>query len=323
MRVLSREGYALQTIDAAGLQGRGFRGKIQGLAAVPRSLWQSRGILRSFQPDVVIGVGGYASGPVVLAAWFLGVKTAIHEQNAFPGLSNRILGRVVDRIFISFADSGRHFPPSRTVLTGNPVRRRIRQAPPGPQSGGESPQRTSPFTLFVFGGSQGAHRLNEAMVEALEQLGDPQGGWRIIHQTGEKDFPRVKAAYAERGLTAEVEPFIDDMDRAYRAADLVICRAGATTIFELLATGKPAILVPYPFAANDHQTMNARTLVAAGAAQMIADAELNGERLAGIVRQLSGDSARLREMGKKAAALAKPEAARQIVNLCYAMVKNE
>ena len=209
MRVLSREGYALQTIDAAGLQGRGFRGKIQGLAAVPRSLWQSRGILRSFQPDVVIGVGGYASGPVVLAAWFLGVKTAIHEQNAFPGLSNRILGRVVDRIFISFADSGRHFPPSRTVLTGNPVRRRIRQAPPGPQSGGESPQRTSPFTLFVFGGSQGAHRLNEAMVEALEQLGDPQGGWRIIHQTGEKDFPRVKAAYAERGLTAEVEPFIE------------------------------------------------------------------------------------------------------------------
>jgi len=310
-----KERYPLRTIEVSSLKGKPFWGKIRSLMAVPRSLIQSCLLIHSFKPHIVLGVGGYASGPVVLTAWAMGYKTAIQEQNAFPGLSNRILGKVVGRAFISFASSARFFPRPKTILTGNPVRRMLRQIgiPRKPEPG-------SKFTLFIFGGSQGAHRLNQVMEETLIYLRELKGRVRIIHQTGDRDYAAMQEAYQREGFEAEVHPFIYDMDRAYAAADLVLCRAGATTLFELMAVGKPAILVPYPYAANDHQTLNARTLVDAGAALMVSNGDLSGFKLSKILQDLMQDPARLKTMGERAAAVGKPDAAQTIVNLCYEMV---
>ncbi len=309
--LVEKEGYTLKTIDLASLKGKNWFQKVRALLGVPRSLIQAAGVLRAFRPGWVVGVGGYASGPVVLAAWALGYRTFLQEQNVFPGLSNRILGRFVDRAFISFAESAERFPAGKAVLTGNPVRRRIRA-----EKGSAAPH---PFTLLVFGGSQGAHRLNQVMGAALPLLRDLKGRIRIIHQTGEKDFPEVREAYQREGFEAEVRPFFHDMERVYGLADLVLCRAGATTLFELMAQGKPAILVPYPYAANDHQTLNAESLVRAGAALRVADRELSPEIVNRHLRELAADPLRLKKMGEQALALARPDAAREIVNLCYEM----
>ena len=315
--LLAREGYELRVIEVAALKGKGIGGKLKSLLAIPKCLWQSWRLLRSVQPAFVLGVGGYASGPVLLTAWAMGFRTAIHEQNSFPGLSNRILGKFVDRVFISFENSGAHFPRRKTVLAGNPVRKKLQRAKEDSREPGEKE-----FTLFVFGGSQGAHRLNRAMEESLAALGDLKGKVRIIHQTGDKDYDYVRAFYEKEGVAAEVHRFIYDMERAYRAADLILCRAGATTLFELMAMGKAAILVPYPYAANDHQTLNAKALVDAGAALMVADADLNGKELSRLVRELREDPERRKRMGERAAALAQPGAAEKIADLCYRMVGN-
>lgn len=313
--IVAREGYALKTIEGASVKGKPVWGKLRSLMAVPKSLLQSGSLLRSFKPDIVLGVGGYASGPVVLTAWAMGYPTAIHEQNIFPGLSNRILGRFVDRIFISFADSSRHFSRGKTLLTGNPVRGMIR-------SPGFLQERKpgAKFTLFIFGGSQGAHHLNQAMEEALIYLREWKERLHIIHQTGEKDYREVQEAYRREEFEAEVHPFIHAMDRAYALADLVLCRAGATTLFELMTAGLPAILVPYPYAANDHQTLNAKTMVDAGAAVLVANGDLTGVHLSRILKELIEDPPRLKKMGERAAALAQPDAAQKIVTLCYEMV---
>lgn len=313
--IVAREGYALKTIEVASVTGKPVWGKLRSLMAVPKSLLQSGSLLRSFKPDIVLGVGGYASGPVVLTAWAMGYPTAIQEQNIFPGLSNRILGRFVDRIFISFADSSRHFSRGKTLLTGNPVRGMIR-------SPGFLQERKpgAKFTLLIFGGSQGAHHLNQAVEEALIYLRDWKERLHIIHQTGEKDYREVQEAYRREEFTAEVYPFIHAMDRAYALADLVLCRAGATTLFELMTTGLPAILVPYPYAANDHQTLNAKTMVDAGAAVLVANGDLTGVHLSRILKELIEDPPRRKKMGEQAAALAQPDAAQKIVTLCYEMV---
>ena len=312
--IVAREGYALKTIEVASVKGKPVWGKLRSLMAVPKSLLQSGSLLRSFKPDIVLGVGGYASGPVVLTAWAMGYHTAIHEQNIFPGVSNRILGRFVDRIFISFADSSRHFSRGKTLLTGNPVRGMIR-------SPGFLQERKpgAKFTLLIFGGSQGAHHLNQAVEEALIYLREWKERLYIIHQTGEKDYREVQEAYRREEFEAEVHPFIHAMDRAYALADLVLCRAGATTLFELMTTGLPAILVPYPYAANDHQTLNAKTMVDVGAAVLVANGDLTGVHLSRILKELIEDPPRLKKMGKRAAALAQPDAAQKIVTLCYEM----
>jgi UDP-N-acetylglucosamine--N-acetylmuramyl-(pentapeptide) pyrophosphoryl-undecaprenol N-acetylglucosamine transferase len=312
--LVEKEGYALRTIALASWKGKSILQKMQTLGVIPKSLLQAARVLRGFRPHLVLGVGGYASGPVVLAAWALRYKTALQEQNVFPGLSNRILGRFVDRAFISFPDSAAYFPAGKAVLTGNPVRRKIR-----PEEFPGSAGIRRPFSILIFGGSQGAHRLNQVMVATLPLLRDLRGKIGILHQTGDKDFQEVRAGYLREGFEAEVQPFIYDMDRAYRMADLVLCRAGATTLFELMATGKPAILVPYPFAANDHQTLNARSLAEAGAAVLVADGELSPEGVNRLLRDLSADPRRLKRMSEQALALAKPNAAGEIVNLCYEM----
>ncbi len=311
-RILKDLGFDLRTINIEGVKGRGLR-SLAALFKIPLSLMQSRRIIRSFSPDVVVGVGGYASGPAVLAAYLMGIRTAIAEQNALPGVTNRILGRFAGRIFVSFAESEKWFPPGKVVVTGNPVRSGLFDGcRAGVGAGG-------PFTVLVFGGSQGAHRINEAVGEALAGLAEMKGRIRFLHQTGERDAAQVEKIYREQGIEAQVFPFIRDMAAAYRSADLLICRAGATSIAEITACGKAAVFIPFPFAVNDHQTENARVLVETGAAEMIAERDLDGARLAGVIRKLAAEPDRIREMEKKSRGLGNPRAAADIVDACIAL----
>jgi UDP-N-acetylglucosamine--N-acetylmuramyl-(pentapeptide) pyrophosphoryl-undecaprenol N-acetylglucosamine transferase len=252
---------------------------------------------------------------VVLAARLLGIRTAITEQNALPGLTNRILGKMVDRIFVSFAQTGRCFHAPKVMVSGNPIRR-------GFTAEMRQPERQNlPFTLLVFGGSQGAHAINRAMLEALDDLGSLRGSLRIIHQTGSKDRDAVANTYQAKEWTAEVLPFITDMAAAYQKADLLVCRAGATSIAEITAAGKAAVLIPFPSAVEDHQTKNAEVLVQAGAAEMIPETELTGARLAAAIRRYYESPELLREMETRSAGLGNVRAAADIVDACLVLVQ--
>ncbi|TAJ91899.1 undecaprenyldiphospho-muramoylpentapeptide beta-N-acetylglucosaminyltransferase [bacterium] len=312
-RVLPREGFSLATIPIRGMKGRGLSGFLQALYGIPLSFFRSLEIIGRYRPECIIGLGGYASGPFLLAGKVKGIRCAIMEQNLRPGFTNRILGRIVDRIFTSYEESAAYFRRAKVVETGNPVRWQ-----PLPEI-----KKGEKFTLLIFGGSAGAHRINVCAVEALERLKDLATGLRVIHQTGEADWDAVKAAYRFLPFEAEVLPFIDRMDEAYARADLVLCRAGAGTIAELTVFGKPAILVPYPHAAYDHQRWNAQALEEQGAAEMILDRELTGEKLAERLRGLYRDRKRLETMGEAARRLGRPEATQRIVDECYALVKAE
>ncbi len=309
-RAVPAAGFPLETIPVRGLKGRGLAGLAQALYGVPASIVRSLGILRRFRPDCVLGVGGYASGPLLLAAKMKRVRSAVMESNLRPGLTNRILGRVVDRVFTAYEASARYFPGARVIECGSPVR--WRTLPPV--------KKDEKFTVLIFGGSQGARRINQCAVEMLKSLQDLDGGLRIIHQTGAADLEWVKAAYGALGLEVEVLPFIERMDEAYARADLVVCRAGAATIAELTVFGKPAILVPYPYAADDHQRLNAEALAMRGAAEMILDRDLDGGKLAARVRAYHQDRGRLAAIGRAARKLGRPDAAGRIVDECYAMV---
>jgi UDP-N-acetylglucosamine--N-acetylmuramyl-(pentapeptide) pyrophosphoryl-undecaprenol N-acetylglucosamine transferase len=314
-RVLGNLGFSLQTIDVEGIKGKGWMKSLAALMQIPISLMQSFRIIRGFSPELVIGVGGYASGPVVLAARLMGIRTAIAEQNALPGLTNRILGKMVDRVFISFAQTGRWFHARNVTVSGNPIRQgfaaEIKQS--------KAPGR--PFTLLVFGGSQGARAVNRAMLEALDDLGTLRSRLRILHQTGSNDRDAVAGVYQTKGATAEVLPFIVDMAAAYQAADLLVCRAGATSIAEITAAGKAAILIPFPAAVEDHQTKNAEVLVQAGAAEMIPEKELTGARLAAAIKRYYESPQLLREMERRSAGLGNIRAAADIVDACLALVQ--
>jgi UDP-N-acetylglucosamine--N-acetylmuramyl-(pentapeptide) pyrophosphoryl-undecaprenol N-acetylglucosamine transferase len=244
----------------------------------------------------------------------MGLKTAIAEQNAFPGLTNRILGRFADRIFLTFSASERWFPPRRTRVTGNPVRTSFLTEAMGEKGNDRR------FTLLIFGGSQGAQAINRIVLAALDDLAPLKERLRIIHQTGERDRDAVAAAYRERGFDAEVSSFIMDMAAAYRAADLLICRAGATSLAEITASGKASVLIPLPSAVGDHQTRNAEILADAGAAERIAEADLDGPRLAALIERLHRDPAAIRRMEIAAAALGNRRAAADIVDDCLALV---
>jgi len=314
-RVLPEIGFDLATLDVEGVKGRGFARSVAALAKIPRSLLQSRRIIGRFAPDIVIGVGGYASGPAVLAAHFMGLPTAIAEQNAIPGETNRILGRFADRIFVSFPETARWFRADRVRVAGNPIRAAI--------AGGEHRTRKpgEPFTVLVFGGSQGAHRINLAVLEALPHLADMKERLRIIHQTGRDDLEAVKKGYGDHSMEAEVLAFITDMASAYGNADLLVCRAGATSIAEITASGKAAVFIPFPHAVNDHQTKNAELLVNRGAAEMIPERDLSGESLSGVIRRLAGNPAAVEDMGRKAGELGSARAAADIVDECVALVQ--
>jgi UDP-N-acetylglucosamine--N-acetylmuramyl-(pentapeptide) pyrophosphoryl-undecaprenol N-acetylglucosamine transferase len=308
-RILPKEGFKLATLTIKGIKGRGARGIIEALYGVPASLCRSLKIIRQFRPDCVIGLGGYASGPLLLAAKLKNVPSAIMEQNLRPGFTNKLLGRWVDCVFTAYPESAGYFAGARVVESGNPVR--WRQLP--------QISRGEKFSLLVFGGSAGARRINFAVIEALKLLTDLSAEVFITHQTGQADFTAVKAAYAALPFAADITPFIDRMDEAYARADLVLCRAGATTLAELTVFGKAAILVPFPYAIYDHQRSNAESLQARGAAEMILDQELSGARLAQRIRGYFADPGALARMAAAARALGRPEAAARIVDECYAL----
>jgi len=314
-RAVPRRGFAIDFIDVRGLKGKGMGETMRNLSLLPRSFIQSVGVLRRFRPDVVVGVGGYASGPAVVAAMIMGRATAIAEQNAVAGFTNRILGRFVDAIFVTFAVTAQDFPRHKVMVTGNPVRREFYKRETAGTYGGDR------FGILVFGGSQGARRLNQVVTDALGELRDLFPRLCITHQTGGHDEGWVKDAYDAHGADATVTSFIDDMAAAFHRADLVICRAGATTVAELAAAGKAAVLVPYPYAIGDHQTLNARVLVDAGAALMIRDDEIDGPGVARVIRDCVGDTARVTEMGKIAVSLGNPRAADDMVDECFALIE--
>jgi len=315
-RVVPAAGFPLETIEVRGLKGMGLLRSLQALLLLPLSLLASWRIVGRFRPDVVVGVGGYASGPVVLAAWMRGVATAIQEQNALPGVTNRILGRFVRAVFIAFEQARSAFPPRKTYLVGNPVRRKLM----------DNYLRSRPtvsdgrFRLLVVGGSLGARGLNTRVLEALPHLGDLRERMDIVHQTGALDLERVQAGYAAAGVPAEVVPFVEDVSTAYARSSLVLCRAGATTVAELTICKKASILVPFPFATDDHQAVNARALVEAGAALMFRESELTGELLARELRRLAAEPETLQRMERAAGGLGRPEAARELVDVCAELV---
>lgn len=307
-RMLPKLGLPLQTVNMAGVVGRGWRGKLELLPRLWQSMQQATRIIRSFQPDLVLGVGGYASVPVLLTAKRLGLPFLIHEQNAIPGLSNRLLGRWATKIFLSFGGSGKQFDARKTVLTGNPLRPGLEEV---------AKQLPGKGKLLIFGGSRGARAINQAIMAMLPIL----QGWpeipEILHQTGEEDLLQVREAYRTAGFDPlQVVAFIDDMATAYAEAGLIICRAGATTLAEITACGRPAILIPYPYAAGDHQTANAQALVAVGAAVICPQSELTPESLAEQVKNLLLNQDYLQVMADRARRMGNPGAADRILNEC-------
>ncbi len=312
--ILCGYGYCVKSIDVEGLKGRGLKKATSVVFKLPKSFFQSYSVIRNFSPDLIIGMGGYSSGPICLAGRIMGVPTAVHEQNSYPGLTNRLLARFVDRVFISFEESRSHLKSKWIFLTGNPVRREIFA-----ENALRSTNRNA-FTILVMGGSQGARAINEAFAEAMEYLKGKERIPVVIHQTGETDYERTLEDYKTRRIKGSISPFIKDMATAYQSADLVVGRAGASTIFELAALGKPSILIPYPFAANQHQKVNALSLVRAGGAEMILQTELTGAGLADMLMRYMDDRAALKEMGKRVSTLARRDAAKAITEKLIEML---
>lgn len=313
-RVLKNGTFPIRFIDIEGIRGKGWRGVFRGALKIPQSMFQSWGILRGFDPHIVIGVGGYASGPAVFTAYLMGVTTAIAEQNALPGATNRILGRFAKRVFLTFSDESRVFPEKKVMVSGNPVRSDFIV------EGEKKKEKTDTFTLLIFGGSQGASAINGAIIETLQYMEGIREGLKIIHQTGERDLEDVADAYKRHNIDAEVVPFIDDMARVCREADLLICRAGATSIAEITALGKAAIFIPFPFATGNHQELNAKTLVDAGAAEMIVEDDLSGRVLYEMIEKLYGNPASIATMEKMSKGLGNRKAASTIVDECLTVI---
>jgi len=312
-RVVPQTGFALETLPIAPLRGRGARDQVAALGALARSLRRARTLCAGFAPDAIVGLGGYASAPAVVAGRMRGTPIVLLEQNARPGLTTRLLARLADRVCVSFPESAGAFAEGKAVVTGNPVRWSAALA----ATAGAAPQGDG-LAVLIFGGSAGARTLNAAGPGLAVALGDV-AGLRIVHQTGADAEATVRAAYAATGRAADVRGFITDMGAAYAGADVVICRAGATTIAELAALGKPAVLVPYPYAADDHQRANAESLVRAGAARMVLDADATPERLAAEVRALQPPAVRA-EMARRMGALARPDAAERVLDAVAALV---
>ncbi len=305
-RIVPKEGFELRTLQLGGIKGVGLIRKIRNLIAMAAGLVKARSILRQFKPDVVIGVGGYASFPMLGAAIAGGYPCVIMEQNAIPGLANRVLGRWVNFAAITDPRTGTYFG-RRAIVTGNPVRPQFKAI--------ASKEHTPPYTVLVFGGSQGAQSINRGVIEALDHLEDWKPRLRFVHQTGERQLEEVKRAYASKGFEADVRVFFNDFHEQYASADLIVSRAGATTVSEIKAAGRAAILIPFPFAADDHQTQNARAMVEENAAILIPNTELSGPRLARAIRELTGNPERLKEIEANARRIAILDAESRIVNL--------
>jgi UDP-N-acetylglucosamine--N-acetylmuramyl-(pentapeptide) pyrophosphoryl-undecaprenol N-acetylglucosamine transferase len=308
-------GFPIEFIEVKGLKGKGVLGLLLNLLLIPRAFVQSWRILRRWRPDVVVGVGGYASGPVVLTAWLMRIPTAVQEQNAIAGFTNRVLGRFVKAAFTAFPEAAASFPARKVYQLGNPIRRTLMENFMHPEAE-HADQR-----LLVFGGSQGAHALNMRVIEALPHLADLRDALHITHQTGARDREAVEKGYRACGFEPDVREFISDMSAAYAGAELVVCRAGATTLAELTVCKKPAILVPFPRAADNHQVVNAKSLVVAGAAVMIEETELTGELLAQEIRRILAHPDVRERMSRAAGRLGSPQASKEIADVCADLVR--
>jgi UDP-N-acetylglucosamine--N-acetylmuramyl-(pentapeptide) pyrophosphoryl-undecaprenol N-acetylglucosamine transferase len=307
-RVVPAAGYPLELLEVSGIKRMGLVRTLQGLGRVPLALAKSLAIVRRFRPDVVLGVGGYASGPMVLAAALAGYPTAIQEQNSVPGFTNRTLGRFVRKVLVAFEDARRFFPAPKVVLVGNPVRRRFVERA---QAQGEGNERT----LLVVGGSQGARAVNDLVIAAAEQLAARGALPRLVHQVGAADLDRSLERYRAVGLgdRVEVRPFIEDMAGALGDAALVVGRAGALTLAELAIVGRPAVLIPLPTAADDHQSKNADAFAQAGAAVVIDQRQATGAALATLIDELFADQIRRANMARAMRSLGRPNAAADVV----------
>jgi len=320
------------SITAEGIKGRELWNQIVSIAKIPKGVVESVKILKNFKPDLVLGVGGYSAGPVGLGAWLLGIKIVIHEQNILPGITNRILSHFANRIYVSFKNTRvkafRYCSAIRQKkirVTGNPVRKEILEC-----AGNQKIYlgRAKPFTVLILGGSQGAHSINMAVIEALKHIKahieeniEEKNKLFFLHQTGAADEEKIKNAYTAHGISCTVKAFFDDMAHQYCRADLIICRAGATTVAEVSAIGKGVLFVPYPFAADNHQVLNALSLKKAGAAEMILQKDLNGKDLAKKIRHYASNPNALEAMSSRIKKLGRPDAAKTIVDDCYRLSK--
>ncbi len=329
-RVVPREGFTLDVIRSAGLKGKSLQSLARGVALLPLSALDAAQVISRRRPSVVIGVGGYSSGPVVLLAALRGIPTLLMEQNAMPGMTNRLLAPVVNAAAVTYQEAVRFFG-GKSFVSGNPVRPEFFQnegahghdigTPSRRRDGDPALRPPGAARVLVFGGSQGAHAINLAMVEAASRLAAAAPRMAITHQTGERDLEMVRDGYRRAGLEARVEPFLFEMDREMKSADVVVCRAGATTLAELTASGTASILIPLPTATDDHQRKNALALVSHGAAQMIEQRELAGDRLSSEIVALVGDPERRRRLSDAARRLARPDAAKTIVDRILALAR--
>ncbi len=312
-QILERYGFAWEAVTARALKGQGILSRGRTLLELPGAVLSARSRLKALNPHLVLGMGGHAAGPAGLAAWLLGLPLVLHEQNVIPGATNRYLARFARRIFVSFPASGDFFPPGRCLWTGNPIR-------PEFFAPGEL-RADSPFTVMITGGSQGAHHLNMEVLAGLPFLAGLKDRLHFLHLPGEADQEAVAAGYREHGFSAEVVAFTPEVAAWMRRAHLLVCRAGASTLAELTAVGRAAILVPYPFAANNHQEFNARFLAEAGAAEIILNKDFTGEIFAGKINQFLTDPEPLAHMEEASRQLAKPEAAKEIVEGCVELIQ--
>jgi UDP-N-acetylglucosamine--N-acetylmuramyl-(pentapeptide) pyrophosphoryl-undecaprenol N-acetylglucosamine transferase len=312
IQILEKYQLPWEAVASRAVMGMGFFSRLKAWCGVPGHILTARSQLKKLKPDLVLGVGGHASGPVGAAAWTLGIPLAIHEQNAIPGLTNRLLGRLATRVFLSFPEEGHQFAPEKSRWTGNPIRSEFFEPAP--------PRPAQPFTVLVMGGSQGAHHLNVEVLNALPHLADHRDHVKFLHLTGEADLNLVQQGYAAAGFAAEVAAFTPEVAAWMARAHLLVCRAGASTLAELTARGRAALLIPYPFAANNHQEANARFLENAGAASLILNKHFTGELLVDRIGQFLAEPQRLQEMEAASLRLAKPHAAREIVEGCLEML---
>jgi len=304
-RLVPAAGFELRMIEIGALKRVDAATRTKTILHLPRAAMASAKLIREFRPNVMIGVGGYASGPAMLMAALLRVPSIAFEPNVVPGFANRLVARTVKAAAVQFERTCRYF--RNCQVTGVPVRREFFKVPPR--------TKDARPTLLVFGGSQGAHALNQALLDALPRLAAAVPQLSIIHQTGEKDYIEAQAAYLKAMVAAEVYPFIDDMPGAFARADLLLCRSGASTVAEVMAARKPAIFVPLPTAADDHQRHNAEILAKGEAARLLPQSELSAERLVAEIAPLLSDHALLARMSEAAGGFSHPDAAAAIAAL--------
>jgi UDP-N-acetylglucosamine--N-acetylmuramyl-(pentapeptide) pyrophosphoryl-undecaprenol N-acetylglucosamine transferase len=317
--VLSKTDFELQCITAAGIKGRGIWNQLISVLKIPKGILESMRILKDFSPDMAIGLGSYSAGPVIIGAWLRRIPIVIHEQNILPGITNRILSRFANRIYISFENTQSNLDSRKVQWTGNPVRRELLEYSDGHAAGKTDNIDNGLFSVLIIGGSQGAHRINKAVIEALGHLKD-KDHLHFIHQTGDTDEHQVSQAYRRNNIRCTVQSFFDNMAELYSRADLLICRAGATTVAEITALGKAVIFIPFPYAADNHQVLNAASLSDEGAAEMIIEKDLSAEILSEKIAYYAAHREALNDMAAKARRFGNPDAARNIVDDCYRLL---